>query len=163
MSLSPGEIRYMEFRSVVVSPRLDNLKHRGQFLELGLRLAPSPQKTMSAHSLTHGAEPFLRSCHLCSYSRTSQHFMEPEGLLPCSQEPSTGPYPEPDQSTSYHPILSKIHLNIVHPPTFWSSQWSLSLAFPPTSSSKHYANEASGGCRMDNCYKDRECRMIYEI
>jgi hypothetical protein len=59
-------------------------------------------------SLTHVAEPFLRSCHLCSYSRTSQHFMEPEGSLPCSQEPSTGPYPEPDHSNPYRPILSKI-------------------------------------------------------
>jgi hypothetical protein len=29
------------------------------------------------HSLTHGAEPFLRSRQLCSCSRTSQHFMEP--------------------------------------------------------------------------------------
>jgi hypothetical protein len=32
--------------------------------------------------------------------------MEPESSLPCSQEPSTGPYPEPDQSNQYNPILS---------------------------------------------------------
>jgi hypothetical protein len=47
--------------------------------------------------------------------------MEPEVSLPCSQEPSTGPYPEPDRSSPYHPILSKIHFNIVHPPTSWLS------------------------------------------
>jgi hypothetical protein len=56
-------------------------------------------------SLTHGAEPFLRSCQLCSYSRSSQHFMEPGGSSPRSHEPSTGPYPEPDRSNHYHPIL----------------------------------------------------------
>jgi hypothetical protein len=41
--------------------------------------------------LAYGAQPFLRSRQLCSHSRTSQHFMEPEGSLPCPQQPSTGP------------------------------------------------------------------------
>jgi hypothetical protein len=31
--------------------------------------------------------------------------MEPESSLSSSQEPSTGPYPEPDQSSQYHPFL----------------------------------------------------------
>jgi hypothetical protein len=58
------------------------------------------------HSLTHGAEPFLRSRQLCSHSRIFQHSMEPEGSLPYSQEPSTGLYPEPYQSNPYQSILS---------------------------------------------------------
>jgi hypothetical protein len=41
-------------------------------------------------------------------------FIEPEGSIQCSQEPFTGPYPEPYQSNPLHPILSKIHFNIVH-------------------------------------------------
>jgi hypothetical protein len=31
--------------------------------------------------------------------------MEPEGSLLHSQEPSTGSYPEPDQSSPHHPNL----------------------------------------------------------
>jgi hypothetical protein len=65
--------------------------------------------------------PFLTSHHFCGDSRIFQHFMEPRGSLLCSQEPSTGPYPEPDQSSPYHPILSKINFNIIHPPRSWFS------------------------------------------
>jgi hypothetical protein len=38
-----------------------------------------PQPPPPLLLLTQGAERFLRSCQLCSHSRTSQHFMEPEG------------------------------------------------------------------------------------
>jgi hypothetical protein len=31
--------------------------------------------------------------------------MEPEGSLPCPQEPSIGPYPEPEPSSPHHPFL----------------------------------------------------------
>jgi hypothetical protein len=55
----------------------------------------------------HGAESFLRSRQSLSYSRISQRFMETEGSLPCSQDRSTVPYPEPDQSSPYRLILSK--------------------------------------------------------
>jgi hypothetical protein len=43
--------------------------------------------------------------------------MEPEG----SQEPSIGPYPELNPIHTTPSYLSKIHLNIVHPPTSLSS------------------------------------------
>jgi hypothetical protein len=33
-------------------------------------------------------------------------FMEPEGSLPCSQKPATGPYPDPAKSSSPHRPLS---------------------------------------------------------
>jgi len=32
-------------------------------------------------------------------------FMEPEGSLPCQQQPETGPYPEPDASSPHLPTI----------------------------------------------------------
>jgi hypothetical protein len=54
--------------------------------------------------------------------------MEPEGSSPCSQEPSLVPILS--QINPIHTIpsyLSQIHFHIAHPPTSWSSQWSLSF------------------------------------
>jgi hypothetical protein len=40
--------------------------------------------------------------------------MEPEDSLPCSQEPATGPYTEPDESNPHPPTyMTKIHFNII--------------------------------------------------
>jgi hypothetical protein len=70
---------------------------------------------------TYGPEPFLRSCLLCSYPRTAQHFTEPEGSLPCSQEPTNDPYPEPDQcSPSYLSVFTRSNTGIVGSNPIWS-------------------------------------------
>jgi hypothetical protein len=48
--------------------------------------------------------------------------MEPDGSVPCSQEPLAGLYSETDQSSPYRPAyLSKIHFNFIHPSTSWYS------------------------------------------
>jgi hypothetical protein len=43
--------------------------------------------------------------------------MEPEGSLPCSLEPSTGPYTEPNQSSPYHPY--RIYLRLILIKTYY--------------------------------------------
>jgi hypothetical protein len=44
--------------------------------------------------------------------------MEPEGSLPCSQQPATGRYPEPDASSPHLAThFPKIHSNITFPST----------------------------------------------
>jgi hypothetical protein len=61
----------------------------------------------------HGTES-LRSLQSFTYLRISRYFIEPEGSLPCAQEPATGPYPQPDESSPYYPILFlNIQLHII--------------------------------------------------
>jgi hypothetical protein len=55
-----------------------------------------------------GAEYHSKGHQLCSHSVDSQHFMEPEGSLPRSQELSNCTYPEQHQSSPQHSILSLI-------------------------------------------------------
>jgi hypothetical protein len=51
--------------------------------------------------LSHSREATSRS----ALQEFPQNFMEPEGSVACSQEPSTGPYPEPQQVSPYQAIL----------------------------------------------------------
>jgi hypothetical protein len=58
--------------------------------------------------------------------------MEPEGSLPCSKKPSTGPYPEPNQSSPHHPILRSIlilstHLRVGLPSGLFPSGFSTNI------------------------------------
>jgi hypothetical protein len=53
--------------------------------------------TISIMTLILWVWALLKRPYLCSHSRTSQYFMEPEGSLPLLQDPST--YPRPTQST----------------------------------------------------------------
>jgi hypothetical protein len=57
--------------------------------------------------------------------------MEPEGSLPCSQQPATGTSPEQDASNPHFPPphLPKISSNIILPSTPRSSGWSLHFRF----------------------------------
>jgi hypothetical protein len=65
------------------------------------------------------AESFSRSEQLLSHSRNSQHVLEPDRSLPCLQELTTGPCPEPEEFSPHpHPtsltsiliLSSQLHL-----------------------------------------------------
>jgi hypothetical protein len=65
----------------------------------------NPRNIWPLVSLTNSME-LSTTWEPTSHLRTSQHFMEPRGSLPHSQEPTTGSYPVPDQSSPHPPVLS---------------------------------------------------------
>jgi hypothetical protein len=52
----------------------------------------------------YGAEHYSRGHQILGHLIVSQHFMEPEGSIPNSQELSTCSHPELDQFSPHHPI-----------------------------------------------------------
>ena len=76
--------------------------------------------------------------------------MKPEGSSPCSQEPATCSYPEPDQTSSrpFQCHLFKRHFNVILPSTLGSSKWSPS-------------NRVSHQNPVFNCPFSRTCDMSF--
>jgi hypothetical protein len=69
----------------------------------------------------------------CSADEECQStFMRPNGSLPCSQEPATLFYPEPNESSPHSPIVFKISLNITLPSISRAFNWGLPTQTPYT-------------------------------
>jgi hypothetical protein len=72
-------------------------------------------------NILHGAEPFLRSRQLCSYSRTYQILLNPNVLYHVHKNPPLVPILSQIDAVHTTPsYLYKIHFNIMYPPTSWS-------------------------------------------
>jgi hypothetical protein len=103
------------------------------------------------HSLVRLVANQLTPCSLVfvkppfsTYSKIPQYFMEPEDSLPCSHEPSTGPYHERYESSPYHPIICLLRLIIM-----LSSHLRLGLPsclFPSGFPTKPYTHSCSLPC-----------------
>jgi hypothetical protein len=61
---------------------------------------PQNMPLKKVKTITHSMElSYFEKQPVAQLFKMSQHFMEPEISLPCSQRPSTGPYSETDQSS----------------------------------------------------------------
>jgi hypothetical protein len=56
--------------------------------------------------------PSWEAVNCAAIQEIPSNFKEPEGSSPCSQQPSSGPYPEPVRSSPHHPILYPLERRI---------------------------------------------------
>jgi len=71
------------------------------------------------------ASLLLSSGLQCHDYLTNYMVPEPEGSSPHSQQPATGPYPAPVESTPEPPANLKIHSDPIFPSMLRSSEWYL--------------------------------------
>lgn len=89
-----------------------------------------------------------------------QHFMEPEGTLPCSQKSATCPYPEPSKS-SLHPPSPTINSDY-HFPSLTSHQRicpTLGL-FEQFVTSLAFTVRGVSPSPNPPCWRDHSCRLL---
>jgi hypothetical protein len=78
---------------------------RPYLFKIHLNVSSLPWRTWFTYLLTYlRSWALLEKVPIVQLLKKFPAFTEPEGSLPCSQEPSTGPYPKPDRSSPYHPI-----------------------------------------------------------
>jgi len=77
-----------------------------------------------------GQRPHWETDRRSSAQESSRLFAEPESTLSCSQQPSTGPWYESDESNLHlTPYLSNINFNIILPSKTTSSKLFLTFRF----------------------------------
>lgn len=94
-----------------------------------------------ASSLLHKAESFLISRSFLRELRNSPHIMEPDGWLPCSQEPVIYPSSKQNTSRPHHPTLFfHAYLNTIF------------HSMPTFSKHVRFLIKAPDGCDMQHSY-----------
>jgi hypothetical protein len=88
----------------LLTPQLQELRGR-QPVEIRNRYLQNPSVYSVTATQTQSVSPSWEADSHLATQEISPLLMETEGSLPCSQQPDTGPYPEPDESSPHPQVL----------------------------------------------------------